>query len=179
MRSELAVGSGCNLLKRPCRTRPADSAMLNPMRRNPVIAAIHMNKRGVIEDANALASAYGKRNLEALLGETHENVIYTKENKSIDQLLSIGLQLPEAMADDTLVAYSIAQKQQNNNTANQNPVQPDSSVGAAKSGVDPYTQMANEYGTIQPGENPTPMGTPAVADKSGTVSYVGGYYPGY
>ena len=31
-----------------------------------------------------------------------------KNNKSIDQLLSIRLQLPEAMADDALVAYSIA-----------------------------------------------------------------------
>ena len=31
-----------------------------------------------------------------------------KNNKSIDQRLSIRLQLPEAMADDALVAYSIA-----------------------------------------------------------------------
>lgn len=34
----------------------------------------------------------------------------------------------------------------------QNPVSPDSSVGAAKSGFDPYTKAANEYGTIEPGE---------------------------
>ncbi len=88
---------------------------------NPVVAAIHMNKKGVIEDINALASAYGKRNLEALLGKNHENVVYTKENKSIDQLLSIRLQLPEAMADDTLVAHSIAQGIMNvNQTANEN-----------------------------------------------------------
>ncbi|WP_031476352.1 peptidoglycan DD-metalloendopeptidase family protein [Agathobaculum desmolans] len=139
------------------KTQPDSFVVLtewNDTNGNPVIAAIHMNKRGVIEDVNALASAYGKRNLEALLGEAHENVIYTKENKSIDQILDSRLQLPELLSDDTLVAYSIAQKQQNNNTANRNPVQPDSSVGAAQSGFDPYTQMANEYGTIQPGENP-------------------------
>lgn len=31
---------------------------------------------------------------------------------------------------------------------------PESSVGAAQSNFDPYTHMANEYGTIAPGENP-------------------------
>ena len=31
---------------------------------------------------------------------------------------------------------------------------PESSVGAAQSKFDPYTHMANEYGTIDPGENP-------------------------
>lgn len=31
---------------------------------------------------------------------------------------------------------------------------PESSVGAAQSNFDPYTHMANEYGTIEPGENP-------------------------
>lgn len=33
-------------------------------------------------------------------------------------------------------------------------VSPESSVGAAQSNFDPYTHMANEYGTIEPGENP-------------------------
>lgn len=99
------------------KTQPDSFVVLtewNDTNGNPVVAAVHMNKRGVIEDVNALASAYGKRNLESLLGKNHENVIYTKENKSIDQLLSIGLQLPEAMADDTLVAYSIAQNEGKN-----------------------------------------------------------------
>ncbi len=99
------------------KTQPDSFVVLtewNDTNGNPVVAAVHMNKRGVIEDVNALASAYGKRNLESLLGKNRENVIYTKENKSIDQLLSIGLQLPEAMADDTLVAYSIAQNEGKN-----------------------------------------------------------------
>lgn len=33
-------------------------------------------------------------------------------------------------------------------------ISPESSVGAAQSNFDPYTHMANEYGTIEPGENP-------------------------
>lgn len=159
---------------------------------NPVVAAIHLNKSGVIEDVNALASAYGKRNLAALLGENNENVLYTKENKSIDQLLSIRLQLPEAKADDTLVAYSIAQHKKENKSTDQildsrlqlpellsddtlvtssiaqqaaqsnpnpqaetaAPVRPDSSVGAAPTGFDPYTNLTNQYGAIPAGENP-------------------------
>lgn len=41
-------------------------------------------------------------------------------------------------------------------TASENVPQssPESSVGAAQSNFDPYTHMANEYGTIEPGENP-------------------------
>lgn len=33
-------------------------------------------------------------------------------------------------------------------------ISPESSVGAAQSNFDPYTHMTNEYGTIEPGENP-------------------------
>lgn len=33
-------------------------------------------------------------------------------------------------------------------------VTPESSVGAAKTGFDPYSKMVNDYGTIEPGENP-------------------------
>ncbi|MGM9612288.1 MAG: hypothetical protein ACI3XZ_02180 [Butyricicoccus sp.] len=43
-------------------------------------------------------------------GHTSEAALADTAAKSINQLLSIGLQLPEAMADDTLVAHSIAQK---------------------------------------------------------------------
>ena len=33
-------------------------------------------------------------------------------------------------------------------------ISPEASVGAATTGFDPYTNMANQYGTIEPGENP-------------------------
>lgn len=33
-------------------------------------------------------------------------------------------------------------------------ISPEASVGAATTGFDPYTNMANQYGTIRPGENP-------------------------
>lgn len=88
---------------------------------NPVVVAVHLDKQGHVELSNEVASAYGKNNFAALTGENGENVLYTKNNKSIDQLLSIRLQLPEAMADDTLVAYSIAQ-----NSGEGNPAQADS-----------------------------------------------------
>ncbi len=87
---------------------------------NPVIAAVHLNKQGIVDDVNTVASAYGKRNLTALLGENNENVVYTKENKSINQLLDNRLQLPELVADDTLVANSIRRNAGNSNTSDTN-----------------------------------------------------------
>ena len=87
----------------------------NDTRGNPVIIPVHFGKDGTLTVENAIPSAYGKRNLEALFGENGENILYTKNNKSIDQLLSSRLQLPNAMADDTLVAYSIAQESAENN----------------------------------------------------------------
>ena len=87
---------------------------------NPVVAAIHLNKQGVVDDVNVLASAYGKRNLAALLGEDNENVIYTKNNKGINQTLDGRLQLPGLLSDDTLVAYSIRQNAGNSNTSTAN-----------------------------------------------------------
>lgn len=87
----------------------------NDTQGNPVIIPVHFGKDGTLTVENAIPSAYGKRNLEALFGENGENILYTKNNKSIDQLLSSRLQLPNAMADDTLVAYSIAQEDAKNN----------------------------------------------------------------
>ncbi len=92
----------------------------NDAENNPVIAAIHLNKQGVVDDVNMLASAYGKRNLAALLGENNENVIYTKNNKGINQTLDGRLQLPGLLSDDTLVAYSIRQNAENSNTSTEN-----------------------------------------------------------
>ena len=50
-------------------------------------------------------------------------------------------------------------------------VQADATTGAAPAGFDPYTRMANEYGTIAPGENPTRMvDIPQSTDGSDRVS---------
>ena len=74
----------------------------------------------IADDVNVVASAYGKRNFDALLSENGQNVIYTKENKSINQLLDNRLQLPELVADDTLVDYSIRRSSGNSNRFGEN-----------------------------------------------------------
>ncbi len=66
----------------------------------PVIIPLHLNKQGAVEIENRVASAYGKGEIEALLGDNDSNVLWTKKNKDIHQLLSIRLQLPEAKAED-------------------------------------------------------------------------------
>ena len=75
----------------------------------PVVIALHLDKQGLVDISNEVASAYGKNNFAALVGENGENVLYTKNNKSIEQILDNRLQLPALLSDDTLVAYSIAQ----------------------------------------------------------------------
>lgn len=94
------------------KTQPDSFVILtewNDTNGNPVIIALHLDKQGVVDVTNEVASAYGKNNFAALTGENGENVLYTKNNKSIDQILDNRLQLPALLSDDTLVAYSIAQ----------------------------------------------------------------------
>lgn len=95
------------------KTQPDSFVVLtewNDTNGNPVIIALHLDKQGVVDVTNEVASAYGKNNFAALTGENGENVLYTKNNKSIDQILDDRLQLPALLSDDTLVAYSIAQQ---------------------------------------------------------------------
>lgn len=94
------------------KTQPDSFVILtewNDTNGNPVIIALHLDKQGVVDVTNEVASAYGKNNFAALTGENGENVLYTKNNKSIDQILDNRLQLPALLSDETLVAYSIAQ----------------------------------------------------------------------
>lgn len=81
---------------------------------NPVVVPLHLDKKGAVTLENRVASAYGKQGIEALLGEKGENVLWTKENEDIHQILSVRLQLPQAVSDDTLVSnYSIQNQQEN------------------------------------------------------------------
>ena len=69
----------------------------------PVMAALHLDKQGVVTIENNVASAYGRPSIQAILGENGENILWTQGNEDIATLLSIRLQLPQAVADDTLV----------------------------------------------------------------------------
>lgn len=123
---------------------------------DPVIVAVHLNKRGDITVENRIASAYGKKNFEALLGENGENILYTKNNKSIAELSAYRLQLPVSASSDTLVNHSISQSGTNVNDINPKLTKAtaESSVGAAETGFDPYSKMVNDYGAIPEGMNP-------------------------
>ncbi|OUP53975.1 hypothetical protein B5F17_01830 [Butyricicoccus pullicaecorum] len=126
----------------------------NDTQGNPVIIPVHFGKDGTLTVENAIPSAYGKRNLEALFGENGENILYTKNNKSINQLLSSRLQLPNAMADDTLVAYSIAQAGVRNNqtgdvlrrvTGIENPPETAAEIRAAEQSAQAGMQKSMDY----------------------------------
>lgn len=69
---------------------------------NPVIVPLHLDKQGAVTVENRVASAYGKGDMSAVLGRNNENVLYTKNNEDIHQLIASRLQLPTATADDIL-----------------------------------------------------------------------------
>ena len=105
---------------------------------------------------NAILNAGGKLpNWDTLLRAQDtpaENpVIASKSNQPIVQ------ENPVQAIQNPIVQQAVQETVRNSvqDTNPQNaPVSPDSSVGAAKSGFDPYTKAANEYGTIEAGERP-------------------------
>lgn len=139
----------------------------------PVIIPLHLDKNGAISVENKVASAYGHNHVSSLLGENNQNVLWTKGNEDIDQLLSHRLQLPQAVVDDTLVSnYSIPTLERNVNTQQIPSLEPDmpagtvagnappslydglpESIGAMRHNPRSYAGMQVEYGTIAPGEN--------------------------
>ncbi len=67
-----------------------------------IVIPIHLNKNGSIKVENAAASAYQTKHIQSFLGDQDQNVLYTKNGEDIHQLLSEGVQFPQAMADDVL-----------------------------------------------------------------------------
>ena len=81
----------------------------------PVIVPIHLDKRGRVTLENRIASAYGKGEIDSMIGAGGSNVIYTKNNEDIRRLLSNRLPLPATMADDTLIGYNMSRSKVENN----------------------------------------------------------------
>ncbi|MEG0357541.1 MAG: hypothetical protein RR580_07415, partial [Christensenellaceae bacterium] len=81
-----------------------------------VIIPVQFNKQGAITVQNNISSAFGRNDMSQYLGENSENVIYTKNNEDINQLLSHGRQLPEAMTDNIFYDTNIPQDKQNVNS---------------------------------------------------------------
>lgn len=135
----------------------------------PVIIPLHLDKNGAISVENKVASAYGHNHVSSLLGENNQNVLWTKGNEDIDQLLSHRLQLPQAVVDDTLVSnYSIPTLERNVNAQQIPSLEPDmpagtvaannappslsdglpESIGAKKAAFG-YTEVPSQANTVQ------------------------------
>lgn len=71
---------------------------------NRVIVPVEFNKQGAITVNNKINTAFGRDDMSQYLGENNTNVIYTRNEKDISELLSHGRQLPWATrSDDVLV----------------------------------------------------------------------------
>ena len=73
-----------------------------------VVTPIHLDKQGRITIDNRVVSTYGK-DVNKLLGENGENILWRKNDRSIDQLLGERLQLPMASSDDASSIYNMPQ----------------------------------------------------------------------
>lgn len=129
----------------------------NDLDGKPVIIPIHLNAQGAIDVQNDVASAFGADYIQRIIGNNGENVLYTKNNEDIYQLLSKGRPVPQAMADDVLARNSIppagqdVNLQQGDRGETQDPPRegpgpafetgPESSVGAARKGFDPWSEF--------------------------------------
>lgn len=129
----------------------------NDLDGKPVIIPIHLNAQGAIDVQNDVASAFGADYIQRIIGNNGENVLYTKNNEDIYQLLSKGRPVPQAMADDVLARNSIPPAGQDVNlqqgdrgetqdTPREGPgpafeTGPESSVGAARKGFDPWSEF--------------------------------------
>ncbi|MEF2658915.1 MuF-C-terminal domain-containing protein [Dysosmobacter sp.] len=80
-----------------------------------VIVPLHLDKQGAISVENRIASAYQTGHMQSYLGEADSNVLYTKNNEDVHQLLSNGVQFPKAMADDILAKNNISQAEAKSN----------------------------------------------------------------
>lgn len=80
-----------------------------------IIVPLHLDKQGAISVENRIASAYQTGHMQSYLGEADSNVLYTKNNEDIHQLLSNGVQFPKAMADDILAKNNISQAEAKSN----------------------------------------------------------------
>lgn len=111
----------------------------------PVIVPVHIDAQGAVDLQNNVASAFQAKQeyLSNLLGNNGQNVLYTKNNEDIHQLLSSGQTAPEAMADDVFINYSIHQAEQKSNRPQQVfPVGP----GLTRSGTNGYDGSITENG---------------------------------
>nr|DAP73588.1 MAG TPA: hypothetical protein [Caudoviricetes sp.] len=80
-----------------------------------IIVPLHLDKQGAISVENRIASAYQTGHIQSYLGEADSNVLYTKNNEDVHQLLSNGVQFPKAMADDILAKNNISQAEAKSN----------------------------------------------------------------
>lgn len=89
----------------------------------PIITAIHMNKMGKIENANQIASVYGKRGLNEWVKGQREagNILYEKQNKGIESIALARLQLPLLYSEsDPFSNINVPNPTENVNTFSEN-----------------------------------------------------------
>ena len=76
-----------------------------------IVSVIRIEKSGGVTVTNIVVTVFasGKSYLEQLF-EDKDKILYTKNNKSIEQLLPVRRLVPRAHTDDTLINYNLSRK---------------------------------------------------------------------
>lgn len=130
----------------------------NDMDGKPVIVPIHLNAQGAVDVQNDIASAFGADYIRRIIGDNGENVLYTKNNEDIDQLLSKGRPVPQAMADDVLAKNSIDHATPNVKVE-----------GISESGASLFQSEATSQGADGPLRSDAPLGAPEGAPTTAPI----------
>lgn len=124
-----------------------DRNIISPVMQGATAAPINLNpmqRTGQTQSAPTLADVQQAR-----------NDIMPKLTRAGAETVQTGVQTapPEITQPMQENAHAAQQADINPKLAKAE-VTPESSVGAAKTGFDPYSKMVNDYGAIEPGENP-------------------------
>ncbi len=77
---------------------------------NTVIVPIKFGSHGTVDIQSHVPTAFGRADLSQYLGNNNENVIYTRNDENIANLLAHGRQLPEPQeSDDVFITDTIPQ----------------------------------------------------------------------
>lgn len=114
----------------------------------PVITAVHMNKQGVLEPANQVASMYGKRDFAKWMEEQKSvgGIVYVNKNKGADSQALARLQLPLLYSEsDPFSKNSVPPSGEKVNTSAENITENNGNIGentaASKVKIDNFADL--------------------------------------
>ncbi len=116
---------------------------------NPIMVAVHLDKKGNVEVENEIASEYGKDNFSGFIKEQREkgNILYENKKNGLEELPRNGLQLPE-VSDTSDPINKIYQDSQKVNTKYEKGIKKETAQTVNTSQTPPHLTSETESGYV-------------------------------